>query len=555
MQFSYRHVFLFIALMPLLLAIYAWGTQESTARLRFEKTAEFHGKQKQYIVRKGDLLDRVIRRQYGKISQNQMKSIYGALQGLNPQLRDPNRIYKGQILILPADLQEIVLQDNANATKYTARKGDSLTRILMHEFGIMPRNVPAAIKQTGKINPALRNPDQIQAGQALLIPYKTARTSTAAKTENPAEKETAEESPRQKQPPVQTQSILRIEAIRQVLRTLAGSLTSRGTYFLPLARGGQLTIDCATIPVVELNDGSVILLDSGGNIPEKYRKIIRAKGKHYSIAAFSNEESIAMSLQKIFGASRNYRMTRCTLPISIGENPQMLIRSDWQVLHDISPQKRAVPVALNLLKEDEASLPASVVAAGESRGWKIMEINEKTGIPSAAEAKEEQGIPPVRFSGPAMELAASLLERLGIPATHDTAISVFQKEKDGFNLDVRMDLSVNIQGRHILINGKKIPQQFSDILKQKGFEIVIIDPSLPRRNAVEKVLSALGIPFADGVFSLPVITAAGRTRADLRFTAMKVGASKKTCYLVGFDFDPDLYTSIHGDGEADIIRY
>jgi phage tail protein X/CheY-like chemotaxis protein len=558
MRISYRLVLPFIILMIFLLTDHALATRESTERLRFEKIAASHGKQKHYIVRKGDRLDQIIYSQYGKITYNQMKSIYGDIRQLNPQLRDPNRIYKGQILILPADLQGIVLKENVNATKYTARKGDSLTYILMREFGIQPQNVPAVIRQIRKLNPTLRNPDQIQPGQTLLFPNETPHTSTAAKTENSAVKETAEksteESTKAEQPPVQIQALPHIEAIRQIIRVLDGTLTSRGTYFLPLARGGQLTIDCTTVPVVELNDGSVILLDSGKKIPEKSRKIIRAGGKRYAIAALSNEEPIAISLQKIFGASRNYRMTRRTLPISIGENPQMLLRADWQVLHDKFPQKQAISIALNFLKEGEASLPAPVMAAGEKRGWKILEINEKTGAISSAEAKEEQGTLPVLSSGPAIELVASLLEHLGVPVTRDTDMQVFQKEKDGFNLDIRMDLAVYIQGRHILFNGKKIPQQFIDILKQRKFDVVILDVSLSKQGAIEKALVALSIPFANGDYSFPMMTT-GRTRADVRFLAMKISASKDPWYLISFDLDSDLYHLIHRNGEINMVRY
>ncbi|MGD0276597.1 MAG: hypothetical protein ABSB79_11215, partial [Syntrophales bacterium] len=71
MRISYRLVLPFIILMIFLLTDHALATRESTERLRFEKIAASHGKQKHYIVRKGDRLDQIIYSQYGKITYNQ----------------------------------------------------------------------------------------------------------------------------------------------------------------------------------------------------------------------------------------------------------------------------------------------------------------------------------------------------------------------------------------------------------------------------------------------------------------------------------------------------
>jgi len=472
---------------------------------------------------KGDRLDRIIHRQYGSVNQKQMKSIYGALQQLNPKLRDPNRIYEGQILILPANLQQISVQYYEKVVKRTA---DS----------------------------TLPNRDQMKIDQTMPAPLKMLQSSSAAKEEGAIVKQEAKEIVRTEQPPSPVQSLPRIEAIRQILRTLDGSLTSRGTYFLPLTRGGTLAIDCATVPVVELNDGSVVLLDMGKNIPQKTKKLIKTKGKRYAIIALSNEESVAMSLQKIFGASKDYRMTRRSQPVAIGENPQILLRADWQILHDKSSKQEASSVALNFLKEGEASLPAPVAAVGERQGWKILEINEKTGVISTAETKEAPDIMQILSSGTAIELVSSLLTYLGIPATHNTAIQVFQKEKDGFNLNVQIDLAADIQNRHILFHSKKIPQQLTNILNQKGFEVVALDPSQSKQAIVEKALLALNLWPANGMFSFPVTTT-GRTRADVRFAATKISASNISCYLISFNFNPDLYPLIHKNGAVNIVRY
>lgn len=247
-------------------------------------------------------------------------------------------------------------------------------------------------------------------------------------------------------------------------------------------------------------------------------------------------------------------MARCTQPVIIGEKPQIILRADWLVTQEKSLQKHPISYALILSREGEASQPASIVSIGEKRGWKIMGINAKTGIVSAAETKDEQDLLPVMPSWSPIGLIAELLDRLGIPETRNTSMQIYQVEKDGFNLNVQIDLAVENKGKHILFNGKKIPQQFSDILKQRGFELVILDASLSKQSAVEKALTTLSVPFANGDYSFPVMTT-DRTRADVRFSATKINVSKSPWYLISFDFDPDLYHLIHRNGDANIVRY
>ena len=40
-----------------------------------------------------------------------------------------------------------------------------------------------------------------------------------------------------------------------------GSLITAGKYYIPISEVGQVTIDCSTIPIVEMDDGSSIFLD------------------------------------------------------------------------------------------------------------------------------------------------------------------------------------------------------------------------------------------------------------------------------------------------------
>ena len=203
MRLSYRLVFPFIVLMLLLVTDHAWPSHESTARLKFEKNAAYRDKQKHYVVRKGDRLNQIIYSQYGRVPHSQMESVYAAIRQLNPQLLNPGRIYEGQVLILPGNLRKTGSQGIMEGTQYTIRKGDSITRILIRDFGLQLQDVPAAIKKVRTLNPELRNTNQIRVGQTLLFPYKAPDSSTHAKAENPPAEKMVPEAAKAENPPAE----------------------------------------------------------------------------------------------------------------------------------------------------------------------------------------------------------------------------------------------------------------------------------------------------------------------------------------------------------------
>lgn len=94
-----------------------------------------------YYVKKGDTL-RKIAEKFG--------TTVDALLKLNPGIKDPNRIYVGQALKVPA-----------GASSYTVQKGDTL-RIIATKYGT---TVDALLK----LNPEIKNPNLIYVGQIIKV--------------------------------------------------------------------------------------------------------------------------------------------------------------------------------------------------------------------------------------------------------------------------------------------------------------------------------------------------------------------------------------------------
>jgi LysM repeat protein len=112
-----------------------------------------------YTVQPGDSLSRIASR-YG--------STTAALVQRNPQIADPDLIYPGQIIVIPATLPppgtdpDIIPDTGVGELLYTVQRGDTLSEIALR-YGISTVNL---IQRNAQI----ANPDLIYPGQLVVIP-------------------------------------------------------------------------------------------------------------------------------------------------------------------------------------------------------------------------------------------------------------------------------------------------------------------------------------------------------------------------------------------------
>jgi LysM repeat protein len=102
-----------------------------------------------YIVQRGDYLSRIARL---------CDTPLVALERANPEVQNPNRIYPGQVLMLPGAL----IEGSGSTDIYIVQSGDTLDQLAIR-FGTTENNLLA-------LNPDVRNASLILVGQRLVIP-------------------------------------------------------------------------------------------------------------------------------------------------------------------------------------------------------------------------------------------------------------------------------------------------------------------------------------------------------------------------------------------------
>ena len=499
-------------------------------------------KKRPYVVKKGEWLFDILRTQVGITSGR-----HTIIKALNPHIKDVDKIEPGDIIYLPD-----ITPHREGSTDYIIKKGDSITRIAIRQLHVAPYELRRTVNDIKRLNPHIKNYDLIYPGHALRLPRRGIVLTTQEKKASEAESSSLiKDELKEKQVMVPE---TRLAIIGHVISRMKGTLITAGKYYIPIPKAGQVTVDCSTIPVAELDDGSRIFLDISDQTPDSLKNIIHASWKNYNFVKVNNLDGTAAIIKKIVDSSREYTMAKSTKPLVIGETPRATLALDWLITKKNASDK---PYSQGLIFINDISelLPGKIIAYAEKSGTMITEILDGQGVMSAP---DEKFASPQLSSLPSrtnVELADALLNLFGYRAVKDSEFTVFETGKEGFNLSMKIDLRVKKGDTHIILHSKRIPQHYIDNLRKRGTEVVIFEDGEPLKSVIGKVLQSINIPFSydNFIFSFPEKTDSPKAR--ISFPAFKTARDKGHIYLTEFDIDRDIYSLLHNTRNLTIVKY
>ena len=524
--------------------------EEDTAHLTFQKTATLSAKTHPYVVKEGEWLLQIMRAQTG-ITTHRLTVI----KKLNPQIDDLNKIKPGQVVILPEMERPTVREgeDSSQTMNYTIRKGDSISRIAMRELNVKLPELRKTVDDIKQLNPDIRNYNMIYPGRTLQLPRRS-----IVITKQEVKAQVAESSPKVVKDEAKDKPVIlpraHLDIIKVVINRMNGALITLGKYYIPIPELGQVTIDCSTIPIVELDDGSSIFLDFGNRMPDTLKKMIQSNWKNYhSVEIFISDDTAAI-LQKIVNASNTYSMTRRTTPYTIGAIPPLQLSLDW-IITKRTKEGKPYLQGLSFVSDNSQLLPKPMIIYAERNGMMMTEILNGQGVASAPD--EKYTLPQMSNMNVSnnMELVNSLLYELGYQTIRDSEVGILDAAASGFDLSIKADLLAKKGDKQIIIVSKKIPQQFVDSLKTRGTETVSIDAGETKKSVIEKVLKTTNTPFSFVSFSFSVPEKTDKPTGTISFPAFKITRDKGDFYLIDFDIDRDIYGLLNNKWEVNIVRY
>ncbi|MDD5711909.1 MAG: hypothetical protein PHY31_04025 [Smithellaceae bacterium] len=490
----YRSLVWYVCIAALLVATLFLPTQnslakEETAHLVFEKTALSRQKAGIYIVKKGDWVTNIIRRELGIKAKTEWPRMYRLIKKMNPQIKDLNRIYPGQKIKLP--LRTIL------PSAPVAHKEPSTT----------------AVSPT----PSLVSPLPI-----LVVPKES--------------------------------SIL---ILSEIIRRMHGSVTSSGSYYIPLT-SGQVSVDCKKTPVVEFDDGSIVLADFSGQIPEPLRRSIQTQWKNYRVVQWeTGGVDVPSMLQRIINASDLYTMKRVAKPVTVADGETKVdIFVDWLISKDGNFGEKVSLQGVSFFEGVGNALPAALVRYAAEKGLTVTDVTAGSIARSSTEESPLMADHKIAAVAKGEELSYELLSKLGFSPSRNVDVKVFDRGRDGFNLFIKGDIVLSLDGRSTIISSREFPRQFIDRLKQDNKEVVYLPQGESLKAIVEKTLQASNCQYTDNRFSFPIPRRTTPVRALITLPALKVDrAGAGPLYVLDFRMNGLIHSVLQEEWGFRSIEY
>ncbi len=543
-------------LLPMLLSS-VLAAREDSARLVLRKTAGLPGT-KVYMVKKGDRIDKILRAQLGEEPIH-----YVLFRKINPEIRNLDRIYPGQKILIPVrGMAEVTEFENAipgagetRLTEYLIQEGDSISRIILTELNVSQEKLIQTYRLVRQMNPDIEDMNTLSAGQRLKLPANMVRAARSAPVPVPAAGSKMDKppitAPVAKAPPG-AEGLLGV--IRPVIGRMKGSLTARGNYYIPLKDNTQVTIDCSLIPVVELDDGSTIFLDFGNHLPDRLKDLIGQSWPNYAFLPAGELSDDLTSLQGIIRHSRNYRMFNAAKPLTLTRKPEILAAPDWIIEGKRASRGTIYRQGLFLLGSNEQPLPTEARTFMEKNGLIVTEISGGQVAVALTAQTAPIMIPDLRgLKG--ISFAGQLLRAMGETPVGNADIVIFDQARHGFNLSVTADLLLRKGEKRFIIHTKRLPEEFIRTLKEEGTEIIMISERDSGRSLIEGLLQGLQIPLSFGHFSHLIPEDGHRPRLTASFSALRTKAGNESLYLIDFDIASDVLPLLHGRQKGRFVRY
>ena len=551
--------------------------KEDTAQITIKKTATSKKNLYTYTVKKGDIISAIIRK-IPNINEEDIQANYKIIEDLNPDISDLDKLYEGQLLVLPGkplaetgqNKMESTTEDSAAAPvrpstnpaggkTYAIMKGDNLIKIIHRELKIKT-NTQQMLKVIQSLNPKIVNVNRIYAGQTIKLPNQTVfvkaaeeDTSISQEVVKQAESQTQPEDIIELKEKIVMPPEARLALIKHVITQMNGSIMTTGNYYLPIPKTGQVTIDCSKIPVIEFDDQTMMFLDLDNRAEDNLKKIITDNWANYHLIKVDKRDDVIAVLKKIFNTVKGYTMTKRDKPLTIGSLPPMNVMVDWVITKSNSKQSQPLMQGLRIVYGSNPLLPKSIKNYTQKNGLIITEFSEETGI--VGKPEEIYSLPPMPVfpSTSVKDFSYALISHLGFKAEKDAEVKVFDIVKDGFNLAIKADVLVKSADKQYIIYSRNLPVQFVNALKNSGYEVILIAENDSPKIIMEKILPSFNITFSYGLFTFSGIDK-NQPPYVLNFQGTKI-KTDSDLYIIDFDIDQGLRSLLREVWAANIARY
>jgi hypothetical protein len=489
-----------------------------------------------YVVKKNDWVYKLFR-QRGEIAHDDFPEFLRIFRRINPHIRDINRIRPGQQVLIPLkklsrkkpleELTEAVTipfvttskpaeTQKLHPAKYKVKNGDSISVLIAKRFGAFgTESYEQGIKLFRLYNPDVEDLDRIYSGQMVLIPDPTIQSRPqdlsffAGLDSNTPETGAGSWARIHEAEPEFFVSATRGKHPNAPLDIIASALDAKlvntGTYYLPRAGQEDFAIDLSTLPFLELTNGNRIFFPLDYDNQTAEIRMIQSFWDHANIVRTSPNDPVEKILRAIFGSEGKY-VTKKRVSFS-DHGVGVEVRGNWIIDTFADEGNTLRHHCITLIDSPRERTSPSIAHYLDQNNIIIKEIlKDRVTIPQNVDEPQYKLIleDVIRIdTSDRRVFVDKLTTALGFHYTPNVDISF---PYAGIQVQTVSNLLVKSEGLQFLIDFGELYGDSVTAIEKTGFNIIQLTKGDNFPAIIEKLISALGLPYSDS----PAFLAASR---------------------------------------------
>jgi hypothetical protein len=496
-----------------------------------------------YTVQKDDHIWDILRRK-GSIAEEDFPRFVTILKSLNPGITDVNKIYPSQKILVP--LKQIEAKERPPGSiprfitipmipdilyeTHQVHSGEYLSRIVTAHLGARWDEIPKDYFQTfRRLNPRIKNMDLIYPDQIIRIPALAApeppaaqpgpAASEAAMADEAAtpEKAMATAIPQALPAPVSVETPVPEqgtpswqEGLAEAMKQLGSKLLASGQCYFPEKDRGDMTLDLAAFPVIELQDGRHLLLERGKGLPKDIEEAARASWKDLVILHADPGDPYDVVLDKVFRAMFGKEVQKVIALPAFDDGIQVTLRGDWIFPLEANKGDQGGYQCITLIETPEESTSGPVIQYLAETNIQVLDILSPIGREKAAPFSKEKVLkdcPVLSIDGSSQEAFVSgFVSALGysydprVPLSFDYA---------GFQVQTTANVIYGGRLADLVVDFGTFYGEAKSAVEAGGLKVLSIKPDEDYVTIAKQILAFTGTAYTEG----PVFLAANRERS------------------------------------------
>lgn len=473
-----------------------------------------------YTVERNDWVLKIFKLR-GEIARKDFTHFLQIFKRINPHIKNIDRIRPGQQIYIPlrrlrespapertsgivtipfVDLSRNSGRTPPPANSYRVKRGDTVSKLLAGQFGRYGSNsYKEAVALFKQLNPHVKDIDLIFTSQTIFLPRgiqppqgptsgamaaKPSKSPYPQAAADPAKK-TAGAGPRRPAKPM-------IPPLAEAAAILDAKLLDNGKYFFPRSEQEDLELNLARNPVLEMSDGSRVMLSGKQQLSPQDLETVRSKWKTFAQVNIPDGAPVEDILNTVLSAVHMSDQTP-SLSFSAG-GAGITIRARWIVKGAGTEMNPVRSICIAFIEHPDERTPTGIVRFLEHHGIRLKEVFRSSKSSSFASPVRPIPVPrqnpvkTVRATG-RRSFVKDLMRAMRFAYTENVTITF---PYAGTEIKALSNLVTTPEGNPVFVDyGDLFGDAFLTIQKS-GFNIIQINHRDTPRKITAKLAGALG---------------------------------------------------------------